>query len=310
MRTVRLAIATVATVALVPLTAAAAFAAAPANDMPGGAISLALGDTVTQDTTKATTGTLDAKVNRFCGAPFTNASVWYTYTPDANGAFILDTSNSDYSTGLMVFNGPPSGATLTSCGPTSVGIDGKAGTTYYIMAFSDTTLKGGNLVLSLEQGPPSPRLKVTVDPVGKAFANGDAEISGTYSCKNADSLFMDGQVTQIWRRVKITAYFQKFYQGTCDGTVHTWKKVVTSDNGLFAKGDATANIFGEACGSITCADVRVKNQPVTLHNAGQEPTVVPDGGETPIPAQLATCTSHRPPTLYATSLACRSRIPA
>lgn len=310
MRTVRLAIAAVAAVALIPVTAAAAFAAAPANDMPGGAIALSLGDIVKQDTTKATTGTLDAKVNRFCGAPFTNASVWYTYTPSADEGFILDTAKSDYSTGLMVFEGPPSGATLTACGPTSLGIGGTSGTTYYIMAFSDTTLKGGNLVLSLEQGPPSPRLKVTVDPVGKAFSNGDAEISGTYSCKNADYLYMDGQVTQIWRRVKITAYFQKFFQGTCDGTVHTWKKVVTSDNGLFAKGDATANIFSQACGRITCTNVRVKDQTVTFHNAGQGATVVPDQGESQIPAQLAACSAHPSPTRYATSPACRSRATA
>lgn len=112
MRTVRLGVTILAAAALVPLTASAASAAPPSNDHPPGAVALSLGDDVTEDTSQATTGTLDAKVNAFCGAPFTNASVWYTYSAGADGSVIFDMSASDYSGGFMIFVGGP---TPTTC---------------------------------------------------------------------------------------------------------------------------------------------------------------------------------------------------
>src|SRR3954452_5847275 len=107
MRRLRLLVAAVSAAALVPLSAGAAFAAPPANDHPDGAVALTLGDTVKQDTSQATTDQQDRQLNRFCGAPFTNASVWYTYTPSADGSFILDMSQSNYTGGFMVFAGQP-----------------------------------------------------------------------------------------------------------------------------------------------------------------------------------------------------------
>lgn len=305
MRTAHLVSAVVAAAALVPLSAGAAFAAPPANDMPGGAISLSLGDTFKEDTTKATTGTLDAKVNRFCGAPRTNASVWFTYASSTDGSVILDTSGSDFSAGLMVFNGPPSGRTMISCGPTTLGVDASAGSTYTIMAFSDTNVKGGKLVLSLDKGPPPPRLQVTVDPTGKAFSDGTAKITGTYSCKNGDFIDIYGQLTQIWRRVKITAYFDDFLPGTCDGTVHRWALVLTSDNGLYAKGVATVDAYGTSCGLIDCTDVSRTGQEVTLYKAGAQQATAPNasGASGSAPAG---CSSRGATTLYSMSPGCRA----
>lgn len=262
----------VAAAALVPLTAGSAFAAPPANDTPGGAQELSLGDTVSEDTTEATTGSLDAKVNAYCGAPFTNASVWFTYTAEQAGAFIVDGSQSDFSTGFMVFRGAPTGRSLLACGPDSVGVRAKAGMTYTIMAFDPSSQNGGNLVLSLEDAPPPPTIDVTVNSTGRAFPNGNALVKGTYTCTNAEFIDQFGSLVQIWKRVKITAYFEKFSIPTCDGTTQPWQRVVSSDNGLFAAGDATFSTDALACGPIECRSARLDDVTITLVGPG-EPAV-------------------------------------
>lgn len=257
MRTFRLAISVAAASALIPLTASAAFAAPPANDTPDGAIALSLGQTVKQDTTKATTGPIDAEANKACGAPHTNASVWYSYSPSADGGFILDMSKSNYSGGFLVFKGAPSANTLIDCGPTQLGIKGTAGRTYTIMVISDTKVNGGNLVLSLQKAPPPPRLTVTVDPRGTAFKDGSAQVSGTYSCKNADFLFMEGELTQTVGRFNITGYFYKEVT-KCDGVVHPWSVVVRSDTGQYSGGKAATVVFHFGCGAFECSRGHVK----------------------------------------------------
>jgi hypothetical protein len=268
MRIVRLGIAIVAAAALVPLTAAAAFAAPPANDTPDGAVALTLGQTYKEDTTKATTDALDAQLNQVCGAPFTNASVWFTYDAAADGTVLLDMTQSDYSGGFMVFEGAPTQDSFLGCGPETLGIDASEGTTYTIVAFSDTEVNGGNLVLSLDKGPPSPKIKVTVDEAGWAFKDGSAQLTGTYSCKNADFLDLQGLLTQIWKRVKIEGFFFKEYPGsTCDGRLHNWRRTVVSDNGLYAAGKATVDLFNFACGPIICKEVD-SSANVTLHKSG------------------------------------------
>jgi hypothetical protein len=271
MRIVRVGVSIVAGAALVPLSAAAAFAAPPVNDTYDGAITLSLGDTVTQDTTQATTDAFDAKLNRVCGAPFTKASVWYSYSAAEDGSFVLDMSKSDYTGGFMVFEGVPSTRSMVGCGPESIGIESQAGTTYFIMVFSDTRTKGGNLKLSLEEGPPAPTLDVTVNSRGKAYADGTASVGGTFTCLDAQFLDLEGQLTQIWKRVKITGYFYAQARARkCDGQPHAWRKLVTSDNGLYAPGEATVNISTLACGEIFCSELDTAST-VTLRDGGQKP---------------------------------------
>ncbi len=305
MKCIRLAIAGLAAAALVPLTATAASAAPPSNDRPGGAIALSLGQTVNEDTTEATTGTFDAKANQFCGAPYTNASVWFSYSPSVDGAFILDMSQSDYSGGFMVFHGAPTPRTLFTCGPTTLAVRGVAGKLYTIVAFSDTPVNGGNLVLSLEEGPPPPTATVTVDPVGQAYKTGNARVSGTYTCENAGFVELDGQLTQIWRRLKINGYFRKVaQQDTCDGQAHAWTRVVSSDNGTFAGGDATVTIHGFACGLVKCSRFGT-TQDITLNGPGHPSLRTKAQQGTRVPSLSAAC-SARTVSMYGTSLACRS----
>ncbi len=186
MRSLPLAV-TVGLVAAMTALPGSAQAAPPSNDTIPGAVALALNETVTQDTTEATTDQTDADLNTDsgCGAPFTNASVWYTYTPAADGAVLLDMSESDYSGGFLVFEGTPTADSLITCGPTLAGIEGATGTTYTIMVISDTEVNGGNLVLTASDAPPAPRLRVHLARRGH-FDRGDARIHGTYKCQNAE----------------------------------------------------------------------------------------------------------------------------
>ena len=57
--------------------APAALAAPPSNDTFAGATAAALGFSEELDTTDATTDGDDAQLNTSCGAPATDASVWY-----------------------------------------------------------------------------------------------------------------------------------------------------------------------------------------------------------------------------------------
>jgi streptogramin lyase len=95
--------------AAVSLTAAvpAAVAAPPSNDLVGGATAVGLGDGAALDTSDATTDTLDAAINANCGAPATDASVWYSYTAATDGGVIVDVSGSNYTAGVIVVSGPP-----------------------------------------------------------------------------------------------------------------------------------------------------------------------------------------------------------
>src|SRR4051812_44245666 len=82
--------------------AGSALAAVPTNDAKGGIESLSVPDTLTLDTREATTDPDDAAMNPAdCGAPATDASVWYSLT--GSGSWVaIDVSESTYSAGVLV----------------------------------------------------------------------------------------------------------------------------------------------------------------------------------------------------------------
>jgi hypothetical protein len=243
--------------ALVPLAAGPASAAAPANDESTGAVALGLGDTVTQDTTQATTNAGDDTLNTNCGAPATNGSVWYKYSPSVKRNVALDVSASNYSAGLMVFQGTPTADSLVTCGPGEVGLHVRAGQTYFIMAFSDTAgVVGGNLVLSLKNAP-KPRVHVTLAKKGVAFRGGAAKLHGTYSCTHADSFAeLDTHLFQRAGRLKIQGD-----SGTgvlCNGRRHKWSTRIVSPIGTYAPGSSIAKVSLISCGLVQCSLDRAK----------------------------------------------------
>jgi hypothetical protein len=243
-------------VALVPLSAGAASAAPPDNDEPAGAVVLHLGDRVEQDTSEATTNAADDALNANCGAPATNASVWYQYSPSAAAKVVLDTTASSYTAGLMIFKGTPTADSLIACGPGAVGLRAQAGQTYYVMAFSDTEVNGGDLVLTLKNAP-TPRVHVAVAKQGVAFHGGAARVHGTYSCTHDESFSeLDVHLFQLAGRLKIQAD-----SGTnirCDGKRHHWSVRLVSPVGTYARGSAVARVAIISCGFIECRQHRVK----------------------------------------------------
>lgn len=242
--------------ALVPLGAGPASAAPPDNDEPAGAVVLHVGDRVEQDTSEATTNAADDALNANCGAPATNASVWYQYSPSAKAKVVLDTTASSYSVGLMVFDGTPTADSLIACGPGAVGLHAQAGQTYYVMAFSDSDVNGGNLVLTLKNAP-TPHVHVSVAKRGSASHGGAARVHGSYSCTHGESFAeVDVHLLQRAGRLKIQAD-----SGTsirCDGRRHNWSVRLVSPVGTYARGDAATKVTIVACGVLECRQAKVK----------------------------------------------------
>lgn len=256
----RLFIAGMFTVALVPLGAGAASAAVPDNDEATGARVLLLGDHVTQDTSEATTDAGDDALNANCGAPATGNSVWYQYTPGLDRNVAIDVGLSDYSAGVMVFQGTPTADSLIACAPEIVGLQVQAGTTYYIMAFEDTGADpGGPRELDLRlRTAPTPVVHLSVAEGGVAYHRGAARIHGTYACRHGDFAGLDAHLLQLAGRLKI--------QGdggtgvTCDGARHRWSVRVVSSWGTYARGYAVARASIFACGLVECSTATDKRR--------------------------------------------------
>ena len=262
MQGLRLFMAGMFAVALVPLGAGAASAAVPDNDESPGARVLNLGDHVTQDTTEATTNAGDDALNANCGAPATGNSVWYQFTPSLDRNVAIDVSLSDYSAGLMVFQGTPTADSLVACGPGVVGVPVLAGTTYSVMAFEDSGADPDgprDLDLRLRTAP-TPVVHVAVAKGGVAYHRGAAKIHGTYSCRHAGNFAgLDAHLLQLAGRLKI--------QGdggtggvTCDGTRHGWSVRVVSSWGTYARGYAVARASIFACGFVECSTASVRRR--------------------------------------------------
>jgi hypothetical protein len=142
-------------------------AAAPSNDTFGGATVIgSLPFTDTLDTTEATTDATDQEANADCGAPATDASVWYTVTASSDDGLAVDVSQSDYSAGVIVVTGSPGSFTFVTCGPGAVEFPTVNGETYSIVAFDDQqdgAGNGGTLVINVDVVPPPPVVALTDD---------------------------------------------------------------------------------------------------------------------------------------------------
>jgi hypothetical protein len=129
------------------LSCAASTWAQPANDSYAGrrvllAANLPFAEVV--DTTGATTDAADADINSSCGAPSTDASVWYELVGASDGLVHVDVSSSDYSAGVIVATGVPGAFSVVTCGPGAVDFSAHAGESYTVLAFDDQQDGGGN----------------------------------------------------------------------------------------------------------------------------------------------------------------------
>lgn len=255
-RSLRLAPGILLALLLLALPARPALAAAPSNDTIGGATPVTVPFSETLDTTEATTDADDAQVNFNCGAPATDASVWYTLVGDGQSV-IVDVSQSSYFAGVIVATGTPGSLNLVTCGPDGVAFTAEAGTTYYVLAFDDQTdggANGGSLSISFSAAPPPPEVSITADPRGKFNAKtGVATISGTYTCTNSDFIDISVEARQKAGRFTVVGY--GFYSDAmCDGAPHAWTVDVAADGSKFAGGKALALSFAFSCGVFQCSD--------------------------------------------------------
>jgi hypothetical protein len=226
-------------------------AAAPSNDdFAGATVIPGLPYSETLDTSEATSDPSDAELNTECGAPALDASVWYTFTPTADMAVLVDVSASDYSAGVFVATGSPGAfGPVEACGPGMVVFSAVAGTTYALMIIDDQqdgTGNGGTLELSVTEAPPPPEIDITVDAVGRFNSQtGSVTLTGTVTCTDGAFAFIDVQLTQQVGRFTIRGF--GFVEVLCDGTAQPWTIEVLGDTGLFKGGQAVAVAFGQAC---------------------------------------------------------------
>ena len=234
--------------------AAPVLAAAPSNDTYGARTAIsALPYSDSLDTNEATTDADDAEANPAeCGAPATDASVWYEVT-GADAPLLVDVSNSDYAAGIIVSSGSPGSFALETCGPGGVLFFAAAGVTYSILAFDDQldgTGTGGQLEIRVEELPPPPTVDLTVDASGKFNAKtGVATISGTVSCDDGAFVSIELSIRQAVGRFAVSGF--GYDERACDGTAQPWSLEVYPQDGLFKGGKVHVDAFAYAC-SFDC----------------------------------------------------------
>lgn len=256
MKFARFGIALFAAPLLLGLLSGTALAAPPSNDTFAGATPASIGFSENLDTSQATTDGDDAQLNATCGAPATDASVWYVLQGSDQGV-IVDVSRSSYSAGVLVGVGSPGNLQTVACGPDSVAFFAAAGTTYYVLAIDDQYDGGGNggtLSMAFNEIPPPPKVNISVSRFGTVDARtGVATISGTYTCSNGDSLSVSVDARQNVGRLLTISGFGSFNElGTCDGAPHAWSADVVPQSGKFAGGKSLTVTYAYACGLFEC----------------------------------------------------------
>src|SRR5215470_5873376 len=256
MRLVRCAAVAALAFGAVVATAVPAFAAPPGNDTYAGRTVVgSVPFSQTLDTNQATTDADDARLNTQCGAPRTDASVWYQVTAAASGGMAVDVSKSDYSAAAIVATGSPGSWTVLACAPGATSWPVAAGATYTILAFDDQldgAGTGGTLRLTIDVAPPpTATIHATLDPFGQFNApTGTATITGTATCTGtAESAFLLATLRQAVGHFTITG--SGFVKVVCDEASHNWSMVVIPNNGKFAGGTAQAT-FTTICGRFRC----------------------------------------------------------
>jgi len=230
-----------------------ALAAAPANDLPAGAIAFtALPASIAQDTTEATVSTDDVG----CGAGgLDQATVWYTLTLASATSVLVDATASGYEVGVNIFEGTADANHIVTCASGAAGFDAAAGTTYYLMfADIDGGANGGQLSVAIDVAPPPIAVSITVNANGKVNPKtGEATVSGTITCSNTAD-FSDVEVSLRQSLGRFTIHGSGFDSPSCGPTPTAWFAAIVGDNGKFAPGRATADVSAFACDAFSCGD--------------------------------------------------------
>ena len=242
--------------------AAPVLAIAPGNDLYSGRTvipAIPFMDSV--DTTEATTDADDVELNDQCGAPATDASVWYEHTANADGNLIVEALLADYTVGVIVATGAPGSFSVIACGAFSTSFPAVAGETYAVLFFDfqeDGAGNGGILEMRLREMAPPPEIEVTLASTGSFDpATGIATIRGTVTCTagDFDKAAIDVQVSQLVGRFRLNGF--GFAPVDCDGTSQPWAAEVFADSGKFGGGKASVRLFAFVCTESGCAETEL-----------------------------------------------------
>jgi hypothetical protein len=216
----------------------------PTNDDRADAIPLAVGETLTGDTSAATLNS-DTDPD-FCAVdftPFSDHTVWYTVTPDDTGWLEVNTFGSEFDTTLYVL----ADGEVIACNNDRQGRQsrvvffGDAGVTYEVMVgsfFSD----GGPLVISALEAAAPLQVSVTLDEFGTVDTRtGEATITGTVTCTEEALGGIGVFLSQTGGR--FTAEGGNFAEIACGPEPSVWSVTVLGDSAKFQAGDVDA--FGD-----------------------------------------------------------------
>jgi hypothetical protein len=248
-------------VALAISTSGVVLAAAPSNDTFSGATAVTGDFSEVLDTTEATTDADDAQLNTSCGAPATDASVWYAVTSASGATVSVDVSQSDYSAGVLVGVGTHGNLNTVACGPGGTQFAADAGTTYYVLAIDDQddgSGNGGSLNIAFTFGPPPITVSVTVDSGRVNTKTGEVTISGTVTCSSVAD-FADISVFVRQPLGRFTIHGSGFMGADCGPTPTDWIVSLTGENGKFSAGRATVTADAFACDPSSCDDDQVSS---------------------------------------------------
>lgn len=165
------------------------FAAPPVNDDFAGAISVSEPLPFGSDFSSidATTEADDPSCASFTAADGNAQTIWYSYTPSADG-WVGVFVDGDFDPTLGVYVGPTHDALeQIACvdqgiAPEKANFFAEAGTTYYIMVASFFGTPGGNGSITVDVGAPPASVDFAVDPVGRvAPKSGMVHVNATLS---------------------------------------------------------------------------------------------------------------------------------
>jgi hypothetical protein len=236
----------IAVVALMVVGVAPSARAQPPNDDFANAtiVTEPLPFTDSVDTTDATVEPTDPEPS--CVG--TTHTVWYSYTPSADGRIQVDTVGSDYDTTLSAWVGDPGDFREVACNDdffdlqSLIRFDVTSGETYSIMAGSFEDSPGGNLQITVDVGAPPILEDLTIDPTGSVKPKtGTAVIRGTVTCSEpGGTVFLDGSLSQRIGRARVFGF--GFTEVECSGET-PYSIVIIPENGLFVGGPASAQVF-------------------------------------------------------------------
>jgi hypothetical protein len=260
----------IAVLAAVLMLLGTAVAQAPPNDdITAATVIPAVPFTDAINTTEATTAADDPD----CVGQ--GPTVWYSFTPDADGTFGANTFGSDYDTTLSVYTGTPGNLTQIACNDdftslqSAVIFNAVAGETYFLMVGAFASGPWGSLSFRLEETEPIV-IDLALSPKGAVVPKtGTATVRGTVVCNEPATVFgIGGELKQRKGRVFLRGFFG-VGEFACEPPETEWSAIVTAENGLFTGGKATVlNVSASGCGEFSCDDVFIEG-PVEIQLTGK-----------------------------------------